>query len=109
MYCMRVAKIWSGTPSAIPSARGETAGRGGQCPPTWAALFILTGLAVAARLVRIGNLDAMALAEKLAPCRGSAAGWPDLRFRAVPGQSLERVRVRLLAEDAASGRTAPPR
>ena len=33
---------------------------------TGAALFILTGLALAVRLVRIGNLDAMALAEKLA-------------------------------------------
>jgi len=140
---------------------------------TGAALFILTGLAVAARLVRIGNLDAMALAEKLAaPCPGSAADWPELRIRAVvpqpgqpsvilllvewpghrgqeatllvlldgadqrslsrlsrwcadrspisprrcqaelelrPRQSLERVRVRLLAEDAASGRPAPAR
>jgi hypothetical protein len=57
---------------------------------TGAALFILTGLALAVRLMRIGNLDAMALAEKLAvPCPSSAADWPELRIRAVvpqPGQ-----------------------
>ena len=141
---------------------------------TGAALFILTGLVLTARLVRIGNLDAMALAEKLAvPNPSSAADWPELRIRAVvpqPGQpsmilllvgwprhhgreatllvrlddadqrslpllsrwcedrspisprryqaaelelrrrqSLERVRVQLLAEDAASGRPASAR
>jgi hypothetical protein len=57
---------------------------------TVAALFILTGLALTARLVRIGNLDALALAEKLAkPNPSSAADWPELRIRAVvpqPGQ-----------------------
>ena len=57
---------------------------------TGAALFILTGLALTARLVRIGNLDALALAEKLAkPNPSSAADWPELRIRAVvpqPGQ-----------------------
>ncbi|HEX3491540.1 MAG TPA: hypothetical protein VHU92_19495, partial [Streptosporangiaceae bacterium] len=57
-----------------------------------AALFIAAGLAVAARRVHIGNLDAQALAEKLAvPHPVSALGWPELRVRAVvpqPGQPL---------------------
>ena len=55
-----------------------------------AVLFILTGLALAMRLVRIGNLDAMALAgTAAAPYPSSAADWPELRICAVvpqPGQ-----------------------
>jgi len=65
---------------------------------TGAALFILTGLALAARLVRIGNLDAMALAEKVAVALpGSAADWPELRIRAVVPQPGQPSVILLLA------------
>jgi hypothetical protein len=54
------------------------------------ALLIVGGLGMAARRVYVGNLDAMALAEKLAaPHPVSALDWPELRVRAVvpqPGQ-----------------------
>jgi hypothetical protein len=120
---------------------------------TGAVLFIPTGLALTARLVRIGNLDAVALAVVPQPGQPSVllllVGWPrhhgqeatllvrlddadqrsltmlsrwceerssisprrcqraelELRRR----QSLDRVRVQPLAEDAASGRPAPAR
>ena len=54
----------------------------------WAALagalvFIVAGLALAARLVYVGNLDAQALADKAAPPSvsprsASALGWPEI-------------------------------
>ena len=49
-----------------------------------AALFIVAGLACTARLVYIGNLDALALAEKTATSQPvSALDWPELHIRAV--------------------------
>ena len=62
-------------------------------------MIIAAGLGAAARLMHIGNLDAMALAEKLATPRPvSALDWPELRVLAVvpePGQPSE---ILLLAE-----------
>jgi len=58
-------------------------------------LFICAGLACSARLVHIGNLDALALAEKMAvPDPASALDWPELRVHAVdrPEQAGERRR-----------------
>jgi hypothetical protein len=54
---------------------------------TGAALFIVMGLAAAARIVHIGNLDALGLASKLAvPRPTSAVDWPELAIRAVVPQ-----------------------
>jgi hypothetical protein len=54
------------------------------------AVLIIGGLLAAARLVHIGNLDAMALAGKLAvPYPISALDWPQLRIRAVVPQPGE--------------------
>jgi hypothetical protein len=49
-------------------------------------LFVVAGLSVAARQLHISNLDAQALAEKVAfPDPASALEWPELRVRsAVP-------------------------
>ena len=60
-------------------------------------MIIAAGLGLAARIMHIGNLDAMALAEKLAtPRPASALDWPELRVRAVvtePGQPSEILLV----------------
>ncbi|MGO9143826.1 MAG: hypothetical protein ACLP70_20635, partial [Streptosporangiaceae bacterium] len=63
-----------------------------------AVLFIAGGLAWTARLVHIGNLDALALAEKIGtPDPVSALDWPELHVRAVipqPGEpSVVLLRV----------------
>ena len=71
---------------------------------TGAILFILTGLALTARLVRIGNLDAMALAEKLAvPNPSSPRRYQEAELELRRRQSLERIRVQLLAEALTAG------
>jgi hypothetical protein len=63
------------------------------------AVLIIGGLLAAARLVHIGNLDAMALAEKLAvPYPVSALDWPELRIRAVVPQPGEPSLVLLHVE-----------
>ena len=50
-------------------------------------LFIAAGLTWTARLVHIGNLDMLALAEKTAaPEPASVLDWPELRLRAVVPQ-----------------------
>jgi hypothetical protein len=50
-------------------------------------VFITAGLVWTARLVHVGNLDAQALADKLAtPHPVSALDWPELRVRAVVPQ-----------------------
>jgi hypothetical protein len=55
------------------------------------------GLAWTARLVHVGNLDALALADKLAvPSPVSALDWPELQVRAVVPQPDERPLVLLL-------------
>jgi hypothetical protein len=66
-----------------------------------ACLFIAIGLAWTARLVHIGTLDALDLADKLAvPKPVSALDWPELRVRAVVPQDVagDRSLVLLLAE-----------
>lgn len=66
---------------------------------TGAALLIVAGLTLAARIVHIGNLDAMGLAEKLArPHPASAADWPELAVRAVVQQPGEPATVLLLVD-----------
>ena len=61
--------------------------------------FIAVGLAWTAHLVRIGNLDAMALAEKLSvPEPVSALDWPELHVRAAVEQPGEPSRVLLSVE-----------
>jgi hypothetical protein len=61
-------------------------------------LFVAAGLAWAARLVHVGNLDAQELAEKVAvPDPVSALDWPELRLQAVitePGGRLVLLHVR---------------
>ena len=53
-------------------------------------LFVAAGLAWAARLVHVGNLDAQELAEKVAvPHPESALDWPELRLQAVVTQPDE--------------------
>jgi hypothetical protein len=75
---------------------------------TGAALVIIVGLGAAARFVHIGNLDALALAEKLAtPHPVSALDWPELRVRAVVSQPDRPSEILLLAEwPAHRGRTS---
>ncbi len=66
-----------------------------------ACLFIAAGLAWTARLVHVGTLDAMALADKLAaPEPFSALDWPELHVRAVVPQDVagELSLVLLLVE-----------
>lgn len=59
-------------------------------------LFIVAGLAWTARLVHVGNLDALALAEKTAsPVPASALDWPELRLSAVVAQPGEQSLVLL--------------
>jgi hypothetical protein len=61
-----------------------------------AVLFILLGLGAAARIVYIGNLDAMGLASKLlTPRPRSAADWPELAVRGVVPQPDEPAVVLL--------------
>jgi hypothetical protein len=63
---------------------------------TGAALFIVVGLAAAARIVYIGNLDALGLASKLTtPRPRSAVDWPELAVRAVVAQPDEPAVVLL--------------
>jgi hypothetical protein len=60
-------------------------------------LATAAGLAWIARLVHIGNLDALALADKVAvPDPASALDWPELRIRAVVPQPDESGLVLLL-------------
>jgi hypothetical protein len=55
-----------------------------------ALAFIVAGLAWTARLVHVGNLDALALAEKAAaPPPVSALDWPELKLRGVIAQPDE--------------------
>lgn len=55
-----------------------------------AALFIVLGLGAAARIVYIGNLDALGLASKLStPRPQSAVDWPELAVRGVVPQPDE--------------------
>jgi hypothetical protein len=64
-----------------------------------ALVIIVAGLGAAARIVHIGNLDAMALAEKLAtPHPVSALDWPELRVRAVVPRPDQPSEILLLAE-----------
>jgi len=58
-------------------------------------LFMIAALVWAARLVHVGNLDALALAQKVSPTR-CEDGRIELRRR----QSMDRVRGFLVAEDA---------
>jgi hypothetical protein len=52
-------------------------------------VFIAAGLTWTARLLRIGALDALELAEKVgAPHPSSALDWPELRVRAALDQDL---------------------
>jgi hypothetical protein len=60
-------------------------------------LFVAAGLIWSARLVHVGNLDAQALADKLAtPDPASALDWPELHVRAVVPQPDEPPLVLLL-------------
>jgi hypothetical protein len=63
-------------------------------------VFIVTGLLVwTARLVHVGNLDAHALAEKVAvPRPVSALDWPELHLRCVVAQPDEPPLVLLLVD-----------
>ena len=74
-----------------------------------ACLFIAVGLAWTARLVHIGTLDALELADKLAvPQPASALDWPELQVRAVVPQDAdeERPLVLLLVQWPAHGKQA---
>ena len=65
----------------------------------WACVLIVGALVWTARLVHVGNLDAMALAEKVAtPEPVSALDWPELRVAAVVPQPGEPFLVLLLVE-----------
>ncbi len=60
-------------------------------------LVFAGGLVWAARMIYIGNLDAMALADKVAtPDPVSALDWPELHVRAVVSQPDEPLMVILL-------------
>jgi hypothetical protein len=66
-----------------------------------ALVFIAAGLTWTARLLRIGALDALDLAEKVgAPYPSSALDWPELRVRAALDQDVpgERPLVLILTE-----------
>jgi hypothetical protein len=74
---------------------------------TGAVLFIAAGLAWSARLVHIGNLDALALADKVAvPDPASALDWPELRVHAVIPQPDEPSLVLLVVGWPAHDRRA---
>jgi hypothetical protein len=60
------------------------------------ALFVAAGLTWSARLVHVGNLDAQALAGKIAaPNPVSALDWPELHVQAVVSPPEERPLVLL--------------
>lgn len=64
-------------------------------------LLVTAGLAWTARLLHVGNLDALGLAEKVAtPEPRSALDWPELQVRAVVPQDIagEPSLVLLLVE-----------
>lgn len=62
-------------------------------------LLIVAGLTWTARLVHVGNLDALGLAEKVAMSHpASALDWPDLHVRSVVPQPGEPSLVLLLVE-----------
>lgn len=62
-------------------------------------VFIAAGLIWTARLVHVGNLDAHALAEKVAvPHPASALDWPELHLRCVVAQPDEPPLVLLLVD-----------
>jgi hypothetical protein len=66
-----------------------------------ALVFIAAGLTWTARLLRIGALDALELAEKVGtPHPSSAMDWPELRVRAALDQDVpgERPLVLILVE-----------
>jgi hypothetical protein len=71
-------------------------------------MFVAAWLALAAYLVHLGNLDALALAEKAAvPEPDSALDWPDLNLRAVVAQPDDQLLVLLhVIWPAHPGRTA---
>jgi hypothetical protein len=59
-------------------------------------VYVVACLALAAHLVHLGNLDALALAEKVAvPEPDSALDWPDLHLRAVVAQPDDQSLVLL--------------
>ena len=62
-------------------------------------LFIIAALAWTARLVHVGNLDALALAQKVGtPQPVSALDWPELHVRTVVSVTDEPPVVLLLVE-----------
>ncbi len=62
-------------------------------------LLIVAGLTWTARLVHVGNLDALGLAEKVAvPDPASALDWPELHVRSVVPQPVEPSLILLLVE-----------
>jgi hypothetical protein len=62
-------------------------------------LFIMAALAWTARLVHVGNLDALALAQKVGtPQPVSALDWPELHVRTVVSVTDEPPVVLLLVE-----------
>ncbi len=64
-----------------------------------ALLLMIAGLTWTARLVHVGNLDALALAEKVAvPDPASALDWPELHIRVVIPQPGEPSLVLLLVQ-----------
>jgi hypothetical protein len=70
-------------------------------------LFIMAALAWTARLVHVGNLDALALAQKVAtPEPVSALDWPELHVRTVVSVTDEPPVVLLLVEWPAHGERA---
>lgn len=59
-------------------------------------MFVVIWIWLAARLVRLGTQDALALAEKAAvPEPESALDWPDMRLRAVVAEPDDESRVLL--------------
>jgi hypothetical protein len=62
-------------------------------------LFIMAALAWTARLVHVGNLDALALAEKVGtPQPVSAVDWPELHVRTIVSVTDDPPVVLLLVE-----------
>jgi hypothetical protein len=60
-------------------------------------LAIVAGLAWTARVVQVGNLDALALADKVAtPYPVSALDWPELQVKAIVPQPDDRPLLLLL-------------
>jgi hypothetical protein len=59
-------------------------------------VFVAVSLALAARLVHLGNLDALALAEKVAmPDPTSALDWPEVHLRSAVAEPDDQSRVLL--------------